>query len=173
MATPAFMSSVPGPHRRPSLTRQGMRLERAQRPDRIEMARAAERAPAVFDVWPEARFQHIAKRPLPVQLDPASQRFGMRRNQCDAGVHGGLVVGRRLGATPASDQLEQRGLLCAALRPAARAWEHADSDSETVLNGFIRQLSGNFPILRPSRMPRSSCVQTRHSGRCPSAPHVS
>ena len=73
MATPAFMSSVPGPQRRPSIDPARHGLESAEGPDGVEMA---EEKDAVFGVGrfgSEAGFEDIAKVALPVKLDAAAQ----------------------------------------------------------------------------------------------------
>ena len=109
------------------------------------------RAPACLDLWPEARLQHIAKRALAVQLHAPAQGPGVRGSQRNAGIHGGLVVGGRLGPHQFAGSGRAAQAPCAGPRPAGRAWGWEDRERWASVNlsgGYSSAVAGHSLILR-------------------------
>ncbi len=79
MATPAFMSSVPGPQQPPAAQPAGHRLQRSQRPNRIQMAEQKHppRRASLRDFGPNRASSTSPNCALPVQLYPSAQRLGI------------------------------------------------------------------------------------------------
>ena len=101
----------------------GHGFEGAEGPDRIQMAKQEDRlGGAGFGFGAEAGFEDIAERALAVELDAASESFGMGGGEGNTGIDGGFVVGGRLGQHQLANEVEQARAACGGLRPAGRAW---------------------------------------------------
>ncbi len=116
MATPAFMSSVPGPQSRPPLRRHGMvfKVPNGQTVSRWPRRRMGL---AVSRVGVE-RGPKRASSALPwcccrCNLTRPPSCLSVRGGECDAGVDCGFRVGGRLGLNEFAGEIEKRALFAA------------------------------------------------------------
>ena len=76
--------------------------------------------PAALAARAEAEFEHVAEGALAMHLRPTSQCARMSSTSAPHGIHGGLVVGRRLGPDKGLNQFEKRRSLRRAPASSAR-----------------------------------------------------
>ncbi len=157
MATPTFMSSVPGPQRRPSAMRHGMcaacRSARRCRDGRAAdigffaslSARCAGRT-----VFPEHRRNCAAGGSL---TRPPSARAASAA--ITASVNRGFAIRRRLGEDQFARKFEQRGLF------AARTGEQCTHGNFDV--GGLRCSQTSLVTSLEAKSPRSNCLPIRNN----------
>jgi hypothetical protein len=83
----------------------------AERPNGVEMAE--EEDTTGFGFGTEASFEQVAEMALAMKLDAATESLSTSYGECNAGIDGGLVVGRGFDAHQLLDEAEKRGLTAA------------------------------------------------------------